>query len=60
MAQGGDWQDCSNTQVGMQKRLPISVQEPPTMGYQYAKKMLVEKYGNPYHFMVEYRKKIKA
>ena len=36
------------------------VQEPPTMGYQYAKKTLVEKYGNPYPVMVEYRKKIKA
>ena len=36
------------------------VQEPPTMGYQHAKKILVEKYGNPYHVMVEYRKEIKA
>ena len=36
------------------------VQEPPTMGYQHAKKILVEKYGNPYHVMVEYRKEIKT
>ena len=34
------------------------VQEPPTMGYQHAKKILVEKYGNPYH--VDYRKEIKT
>ena len=33
---------------------------PPTMGYQRAKKILVEKYGNPYHVLVEYRKEIKA
>ena len=32
------------------------VQEPPTMGYQYVKKILLEKFGNPYHVMVEYRK----
>ena len=31
------------------------VQEPPTMGYQHAKKILVGKYGKPYHVMVEYR-----
>ena len=36
------------------------IQEPPTMGYQHAKKILVEKYGNRYHVMVEYRKDIKA
>ena len=36
------------------------VQEPPTLGYQRAKKILVEKYRNPYHFMVEYREEIKA
>ena len=36
------------------------VQEPPTMGYQHAKKILVEKYGNPYHVMVEYRNEITA
>ena len=36
------------------------IQEPPTMGYQYAQKILVEKYGNLYHVMVEYRKDIKA
>ena len=35
------------------------VQEPPTMGYQHAKKILVEKYGNPHHFMVEYRKEFR-
>ena len=34
------------------------VQEPPTMGYQHAKKILVEKYGNPYHVMVEYKTEI--
>ena len=36
------------------------VQEPTTMGYQHAKKILVEKYGNPNHAMVEYRREIKA
>ena len=36
------------------------VQEPPTMGYQHVKKILVEKYGNPFHVMVEYRKEIKT
>ena len=36
------------------------VQESPTMGYQHTKKILVEKYRNPYQVMVEYRKKIKA
>ena len=36
------------------------VQEPPTMGYQQAKKILVEKYQNPYHFMAEYRKEFRA
>ena len=36
------------------------IQEPPIMGYQHAKKILVEKYGNQYHVMVEYRKDIKA
>ena len=36
------------------------VQEPPVMGYQHAKKILVEKYGNLYHVMVEYRKETKA
>ena len=30
------------------------------MGYQHTKKILVEKYGNPYHVMVEYRKEIKT
>ena len=30
------------------------VQEPPTMVYQHAKKIIVEKYRNPYHVMVEY------
>ena len=30
------------------------------MGYQNAKKILLEKYRNPYHVMVEYRKKIMA
>ena len=34
------------------------VQEPPTLGYQHAKKILVEKYGNPYHVFVKYRKEI--
>ena len=36
------------------------LQELPTMSYQHTKKILVEKYGNPYHVMVEYRKEIKA
>ena len=36
------------------------VQEPPTVCYEHAKKILMEKYGNPYHVMVEYRKEIKA
>ena len=36
------------------------VQEPSIRGYQHAKKILVEKYGNLYHIMVEYRKEIKA
>ena len=36
------------------------VQEPPTIGYQHAKKILVGKYGNPYHIKVEYRKEIEA
>ena len=36
------------------------VQELPTMGYQHPKKMLEEKYRNPYHVMVEYRKETKA
>ena len=35
-------------------------QEPPTMGYQHTKKILVEKYGNSYHVMAEYRKEIKT
>ena len=30
------------------------------MSYQHAKKILVEKYGNPYHVMAEYRKEIEA
>ena len=30
------------------------------MGYQHAKKVLVEKYGDLYHVIVEYRKEIKA
>ena len=34
------------------------VQIPPTMGYQYAKKILMEKYRNSYHAIVEYRKEI--
>ena len=36
------------------------VQEATTMDYQHAKKILVEKYGNPYYVMVEYRKQINA
>ena len=36
------------------------VEEPPTIGYQNAKRILEEKYGNSYHVMVEYRKEIKA
>ena len=36
------------------------VQEPPTMSYQHAKKILVEKYRNSYQVMLEYRKEIKA
>ena len=35
------------------------VQESLAVGYQHTKKILVEKYGNPYHIMVEYRKGIK-
>ena len=30
------------------------------MGYQHTKKILVEKYGNPYHVMVQYGKEIKT
>ena len=36
------------------------VREPPTMDYQRPMKILVEKYGNPYHVVVEITKKIKA
>ena len=36
------------------------VQEPSIMGYQHAKKIPVEKFGNPYHVVVEYRKNIKV
>ena len=27
--------------------------EPPTVAYQHSKKILYEKYGNPYHVIVE-------
>lgn len=36
------------------------LQELPTMSYQHTKKILVEKYRNPYHVMVEYRKEFKV
>ena len=48
------------TNVNAREMIKHCVQEPPTMGYQHAKKILVEKYGNSYHVMVEYRKEIKA
>ena len=31
--------------------------EPPIVAYQHSKKILLEKHGNPYHVIVEYRKK---
>ena len=36
------------------------VEELPVMVYQDAKKILEEKYGSPYHVMVEYRKEFKV
>ena len=59
LIQEEDWPDCSNTQVGMQKRLS-NHQGPPTVGYQHVKKILLEKYRNPYHVMAEYGEQIKA
>ena len=32
------------------------VQQPPSVGYKNAKKILNQKYGNPYNIMVVYRK----
>ena len=36
------------------------LQEPPTVVYQHVKRILVEKYRNRYHVMIEYEKEIKA
>ena len=36
------------------------VQQPAAVGYDNAKKLLQEKYGNPYSIMSMYRKEIKA
>ena len=36
------------------------VQQPPSVGYKNAKKILDQKYGNPYNIMGVYRKKIKS
>ena len=47
------------TNVNAREMIKHCVQEPPTMVYQHAKKILVEKYGNSYHVMVEYRKEIR-
>ena len=46
--------------VNAKEMIKCCVQEPPNMSYQHAKKILVEKYGNPYNVMVEYKKEIKA
>ena len=36
------------------------VQQPPSVGYKNAKKILDQKYGNPYNIMGVYRKEIKS
>ena len=36
------------------------VQQPPLVGYKNAKKILNQKYGNPYNIMGVYRKEIKS
>ena len=42
------------TSANAKEMIKHCAQEPPGMGYQYPKMILVEKYGNPYHtFMVE-------
>ena len=44
--------------IGNVKEMIKHCVQEPTMGYQHAKKILVEKYGNPYHVMVEYKTEI--
>ena len=48
------------TSGNVKEMMKHCVQEPPTMGCQHAKKILVEKYGNIYPAMVEYRQEIKV
>ena len=36
------------------------VQQPPSVGYKNAKKILDQKYGNPYNTMGVYRKELKS
>ena len=48
------------TSGNIEEMMKRCVHEPPTMSYQDAKKILVEKYRNSYQVMLEYRKEIKA
>ena len=57
-----DWPDWLKkyTIEDAKKIIKHCVEELPVMVYQHVKKILEEKYGSPYHVMVEYRKEFKV